>query len=428
MPALILVGTQWGDEGKGKATDLLADDVDLVVRYQGGNNAGHTIIVGDTTLKLHLVPSGVMYPHVTPVIGDGVVVDPGVLLDELDELIAQGLDVSRLKISGNAHVIMPYHRELDGLTERYLGRQKLGTTKRGIGPAYADKAARVGLRVQDLYDMKIFRQKLDVVLKEKNAILSRVYNRLPMRAADIETEYAVYAERLRPYIADTVALLHETLESGGTVLLEGAQGTLLDLDHGTYPFVTSSNPVAGGALTGAGIGPKHVDRVIGITKAYVTRVGAGPFPTELHDSIGERMTDVGQEYGTTTGRRRRVGWFDAVLARYAARVNGLTEHFLTKLDVLSEFDTLRVCHSYRYQDTEYEHFPPHQSVFHHAEPVYEELPGWREDITAVTDYADLPSNARAYVARLEELCGVPIRWVSVGPARSQTLERHAGAA
>ena len=423
MPAWVVVGTQWGDEGKGKATDLLADDVDYVVRYQGGNNAGHTIIVGDTTLKLHLVPSGVLYPHATPVIGDGVVLDPGVLLEELDELVGQGIDVSKLKISGNAHLIMPYHRELDRVTERYLGRQKLGTTKRGIGPTYADKAARVGLRVQDLYDMKIFRQKLDVVLKEKNAILSRVYNRLPMKAVDIETEYAVYAERLRPYIADTTALLHDGLEEGRTVLLEGAQGTLLDLDHGTYPFVTSSNPVAGGALTGAGLGPKHIERVIGITKAYVTRVGSGPFPTELTDAIGEQMTDVGMEYGTTTGRRRRVGWFDAVLARYAARINGLTEHFLTKLDVLSVFPTIKVCRAYRYQGEEYDHFPPHQSIFHHAKPIYEELPGWETDITGISDYADLPKEAQAYVDRLEELSGVPIRWVSVGPARAQTLER-----
>jgi adenylosuccinate synthase len=423
MPALILVGTQWGDEGKGKATDLLADQVDLVVRYQGGNNAGHTVIVADQTLRLHLVPSGVMYPHVTPVIGDGVVVDPGVLLEELDELVAQGLDPSKLKISGNAHLVMPYHRELDRVTERHLGRQKLGTTKRGIGPTYADKAARVGLRVQDLYDMKIFRQKLDVVLREKNALLSRVYNRMPMTAADIETEYAVYAERLRPYIADTVTLLHEALERGETILLEGAQGTLLDLDHGTYPFVTSSNPVAGGALTGAGLGPRHIERVIGITKAYVTRVGSGPFPTELHDDLAARLVDVGQEFGTTTGRRRRVGWFDAVLIRYAARVNGLTEQFLTKLDVLSEFDTLKICRAYHYQDEEYEHFPPHQSIFHHAEPVYEEHPGWKVDITRVTDYGDLPKEAEAFVDRLEELSGVPIRWVSVGPARSQTLER-----
>ena len=423
MPAIVIVGTQWGDEGKGKATDLLADDVQYVVRYQGGNNAGHTIIVGDTTLKLHLVPSGVMYPHVTPVIGDGVVVDPGVLLGELDGLVEQGLDVSRLKISGNAHLIMPYHREIDALSERKLGRQKLGTTKRGIGPCYADKASRVGLRVQDLYDMKIFREKLDAALQHKNAMLTRVYNRQPMSQVEIETEYAVYAERLHPYIADTVSLLHDGLDRGENILLEGAQGTLLDLDHGTYPFVTSSNPVAGGAMTGAGLGPKHITNVIGITKAYVTRVGSGPFPTELTDEVGEQMTTVGREFGTTTGRQRRVGWFDAVLARYAGRVNGLTEHFLTKLDVLSNFDTLKVCRAYRYQDEEFEHFPPHQTAFHHATPVYEELEGWTEDITEVTRFSDLPKNAQAYVERLEELSGVPIRWVSIGPARRQTLER-----
>jgi len=423
MPAHVIVGTQWGDEGKGKATDLLADDVQYVVRYQGGNNAGHTIVVGEQVLKLHLVPSGVLYPHVTPVIADGVVLDPGVLLEELDTLVAQGIDVSKLRISGNAHLIMPYHLELDRVTERWLGRQRLGTTKRGIGPTYADKAARVGLRVQDLYDMKIFRQKLDAVLREKNAILTRVYNRLPLKAADIETEYAVYAERLRPYIADTGSLLHEALERDETVLLEGAQGTLLDLDHGTYPFVTSSNPVAGGALTGTGLGPRHIDRVIGITKAYVTRVGSGPFPTELDDETGERMVQVGGEFGTTTGRRRRVGWFDAVLARYAARVNGLTEHFLTKLDVLSAFPTLRVCHAYRLHDEEYEHFPPHQSIFHRARPVYTELDGWGEDIGDVRDFAALPKAAQAYVDAVEELSGVPIRYVSVGPGREQTLGR-----
>lgn len=431
MSAIIVVGTQWGDEGKGKATDLLADSVDYVVRYQGGNNAGHTVIVGDVTLKLHLVPSGVMYEHVTPVIADGVVIDPGVLLEELDQLVVQGLDPSRLRISGNAHLIMPYHLELDRMTERHLGRQKLGTTKRGIGPAYADKASRVGLRVQDLYDMKIFRQKLDTVLKEKNAILSRVYNRLPMKAADIETEYAVYAQRLQPYICDTGTMLHDALDSGQSILLEGAQGTLLDLDHGTYPFVTSSNPVAGGALTGAGLGPDRITQVIGITKAYITRVGSGPFPTELgaegassaSQDLADRITEVGDEYGTTTGRRRRVGWFDAVLARYARRVNGLTEQFLTKLDVLSQFDVLKVCHAYRYQGDEYQHFPPHQSIIHRATPVYEELPGWGDDITEVEHFADLPKNAQAYVDRLEELTQVPIRWVSVGPARRQTLER-----
>ena len=423
MPAVVIVGTQWGDEGKGKATDLLADDMEYVVRYQGGNNAGHTIVVGDQTLKIHLVPSGVMYPHVTPVIGDGVVMDPGVLLTELEELTDKGLDVSKLKISGNAHLIMPYHRELDALTERYLGRQKLGTTKRGIGPAYADKASRVGLRVQDLYDMKIFRQKLDTVLREKNAILSRVYNRMPMKAVDIETEYAMYAEQLRPYIADTVTLLHDALERDEGVLLEGAQGTLLDLDHGTYPFVTSSNPVTGGAMTGAGLGPKDVERVIGITKAYVTRVGTGPFPTELHDATGNAIGRIGAEFGVTTGRQRRVGWFDAVLARYASRVNGLTDHFLTKLDVLSQFETLRVCRAYRYQGEEYEHFPPHQSIFHHAEPIYEDLPGWQTDITEIRSYTDLPANAQSYVEYLEELMAVPVSWVSVGPDREQTLER-----
>jgi adenylosuccinate synthase len=423
MPAHVIVGTQWGDEGKGKVTDLLADDVEYVVRYQGGNNAGHTVIVGERVLKLHLVPSGVLYGHVTPVIGDGVVVDPGALLTELDELVERGIDVSKLKLSGNAHLIMPYHRELDRVTERYLGRQRLGTTKRGIGPTYADKAARVGLRVQDLYDMKIFRQKLDVVLREKNAILTRVYNRLPMAHSDIETEYGLYAERLRPYITDTTSLLHEALERGETILLEGAQGTLLDLDHGTYPFVTSSNPVAGGALTGTGLGPRHIDRVIGITKAYVTRVGAGPFPTELHDEVGERMTEVGQEYGTTTGRRRRVGWFDAVLARYAARVNGLTEQVLTKLDVLSAFRTVRVCRAYRYGDEEYEHFPPHQSIFHHARPIYVDLDGWGEDLATVRAFSALPKAAQVYVDALEDLSAVPIRYVSVGPAREQTLER-----
>ncbi len=424
MPAHVIVGTQWGDEGKGKVTDLLADDVEYVVRYQGGNNAGHTVIVGEEVLKLHLVPSGVLYGHVTPVIGDGVVVDPGALLEELDELVERGIDVSKLKLSGNAHLIMPYHRELDRVTERYLGRQRLGTTKRGIGPTYADKAARVGLRVQDLYDMKIFRQKLDVVLREKNAVLTRVYNRLPMSHSDIETEYTLYAERLRPYITDTTSLLHEALERGETILLEGAQGTLLDLDHGTYPFVTSSNPVAGGALTGTGLGPRHIDRVIGITKAYVTRVGSGPFPTELNDEVGERMTEVGHEYGTTTGRRRRVGWFDAVLARYAARVNGLTEQALTKLDVLSAFPTLRVCRAYRYGDEEYEHFPPHQSIFHHARPVYADLDGWGADLGAVRDFSGLPKAAQTYVDALEDLSGVPIRYVSVGPAREQTLERR----
>ncbi len=422
MPATIIVGAQWGDEGKGKATDLLADATDLVVRYQGGNNAGHTVIVGETVLKLHLIPSGVLYPHVTPVIGDGVVVDPKVLIDELDELDGQGLDASaRLKVSGNAHLIMPYHRELDLLVERRLGSKKLGTTRRGIGPAYADKAARIGLRFQDLFDEKIFRQKLEAALALKNQMLARIYNRLPMDIEEIADEYLGYAERLRPQLVDATALIHGALESDGRVILEGAQGTLLDLDHGTYPFVTSSNPVAGGALTGAGVGPRHVDHVIGIAKAYVTRVGTGPFPTELLDATGDRLIEVGGEYGTTTGRRRRAGWFDAVLARYANRMNGLSDLFLTKLDVLSEFETIQVAVAYRHDGEEYADFPPHQSIFHHAQPVYVELPGWQEDITEVERWEDLPADARSYVEFVEEQAGVPVTWVSVGPKRDQTL-------
>jgi len=422
MPATILVGTQWGDEGKGKVTDLLADRMDLVVRYQGGNNAGHTVRAGGQTLKLHLVPSGILYPGVVPVIADGVVVDPGVLLQEMDELEARGIDTSRLLISANAHLIMPYHLEMDRVTERYLGKLQLGTTKRGIGPAYADKAARIGLRVQDLTDEKIFRQKLEVVLKEKNAILSRVYNRLPLDAEDIARDYMSYGERLAPHIADTSAVLYRALRDGKRVLLEGAQGTLLDLDHGTYPFVTSSNPVSGGALVGAGLGPREVDRVIGVTKAYVTRVGAGPFPTEDHGEAGTLMQERGQEFGTTTGRRRRCGWFDAVLLRYAARVNGLTELFLTKLDVLSGLPSVKVCVAYRYEGKVFEDFPPHQSIVHKAEPVYEDLEGWPEELPEARGYDELPPAARKYVERLADLGDVPIRTVSVGPSREQTVE------
>ena len=425
MPATVIVGAQWGDEGKGKATDLLADSTDLVVRYQGGNNAGHTVIVGDRVFKLHLIPSGILYPHVTPVIGDGVVVDPSVLLDELDGLVDEGLDAfERVKVSGNAHLIMPYHRELDMLIERRLGKAKLGTTKRGIGPAYADKAARVGLRFQDLFDEKIFAEKLEAVLVHKNEQLAKIYNRLPMEHGRITEEYLGYAERLRDLLVDTTELVHGSLEAGKHIILEGAQGTMLDLDHGTYPFVTSSNPIAGGALTGVGIGPRHVDRVIGITKAYVTRVGAGPFPTELFDDTGERMTEVGGEYGTTTGRRRRVGWFDALVARYADRVNGFTDIFLTKLDVLSEFETLQVCTGYRVDGEVLQQLPSDQTSVHHAEPVYEEVPGWGTDITGIDDYDDLPGPAKDYVDLIEEVSGTPVTWVSVGPKRSQTLVRR----
>ncbi len=420
MPATVVVGTQWGDEGKGRFTDLLAKEMNLVVRYQGGHNAGHTIVVDGERFALQLVPSGILYDHITPVIGNGVVVDPRVLLAELDMLAGRGVDVSRLKVSGNAHLILPYHQELDKVTERRLGRNKLGTTKRGIGPAYADKASRVGLRVQDLLDPKIFRQKLDVVLKEKNAVLSRVFNQLPVSADDIAAEYLdVCRPRLEPMIADTVGLVHEALESGQHVLLEGAQATFLDLDQGTYPWVTSSNPVAGGACTGAGVGPRYIDRVIGIAKAYVTRVGAGPFPTELLDETGDLLIDRGGEFGTNTGRRRRPGWFDAVMMRHAVRLNSLSEVALTKLDVLDTFDTVKVCVAYELDGERFEHLPYHQSVLHKVTPVYAELPGWHTDLTEATEPNQLPVAARDYVDFLTEQVGVPIRLVGVGPGRDQ---------
>jgi adenylosuccinate synthase len=421
VPATILVGTQWGDEGKGKATDLLAGETDFVVRYQGGNNAGHTVLAGGQLLKLHLIPSGILYPHVTPVIADGVVVNPGVLLEEIDALAARGIDPSRLVVSGNAHLIMPYHLEIDKVTERYLGKHRLGTTKRGIGPAYADKVARIGLRVQDLTDPEIFREKLEVVLREKNLLLAKIYNRLPMDPAAIADEYLTYGERLAPRITDTSALLYRALRDGKRVLLEGAQGTLLDIDHGTYPFVTSSNPVSGGALSGAGIGPKEVDRVIGVTKAYVTRVGSGPFPTEDLGSAGKHLGERGAEVGTTTGRARRCGWFDAVLLRYAVRVNGLSEVFLTKLDVLSGLSEVKVCTAYHHDGRRYEDFPPHQSIFHKAEPVYEDMEGWPEDLGGAGRFEELPAAARKYVDRISQLGGVPVRNLSVGPDREQTL-------
>ncbi|HEY1633183.1 MAG TPA: adenylosuccinate synthase [Acidimicrobiales bacterium] len=420
MPATVVVGTQWGDEGKGKLTDLLAREMQLVVRYQGGHNAGHTLVVDGETFALQLVPSGVLYDHITPVIGNGVVVDPAVLIDEIDTLGQKGIDCSRLKVSGNAHLIMPYHHELDRVTERYLGKNRLGTTKRGIGPAYADKAARVGLRVQDLLDPKIFRQKLEVALKEKNAVLAKVYNRLPLSADDIVDNYlGELAPRIEPMVDDTVALVHRALAQESSILLEGAQATFLDLDHGTYPFVTSSNPCAGGACTGSGIGPRDISRVIGIAKAYVTRVGSGPFPTELHDDNGALMVDRGNEFGTNTGRRRRTGWFDAVMLRHAVHLNSLSEIALTKLDVLDTFETLKVCVAYEADGVRYEHVPYHQSVLHQIRPVYEELPGWRTDLSQVTALSQLPQEARDYVDFLSTQAGVPVSLVGVGPGREQ---------
>jgi adenylosuccinate synthase len=422
VPGTVVVGTQWGDEGKGKLTDLLAKEMAMVVRYQGGHNAGHTVVVDGDTFALQLLPSGILYPFITPVIGNGVVVDPAVLIEEIDSLTAKGIDCSRLKVSGNAHLILPYHQELDRVAERYLGKAKLGTTKRGIGPAYADKASRVGLRVQDLLDPKIFRQKLDVALKEKNLVLAKVYNRLPLSADEIADRYIdEIAPRIEPMIADTVNLVHDALAAGQHVLFEGAQATFLDVDQGTYPFVTSSNPVAGGACTGAGVGPRDIQRVIGIAKAYVTRVGSGPFPTELDGDAGDVLVDRGHEFGTNTGRRRRTGWFDAVMMRHAVRLNSLSEIALTKLDVLDTFDTVRVCVAYEADGVRYDHFPYHQSVLHKVTPVYEDLPGWKTDLASVTSPSELPAAARDYIAFLAGQSGVPVSYVGVGPGREQTL-------
>ena len=424
MPGAVIVGTQWGDEGKGRFTDYLAKDASLCVRYQGGHNAGHTIIVDGEIFKLQLVPSGVLYPHVVPVIGNGVVVDPAVLIAELDMLSAKGVETSRLRLSGNAHLIMPYHQEIDRVTERYLGKNKLGTTKRGIGPTYADKALRVGLRVQDLLDPKIFREKLDLVLREKNGLLSKVYNRLPMDANEIAKTYLDMVPRLEPHIDDTVHLVHESLDAGEWVLFEGAQATYLDLDHGTYPFVTSSNPIAGGVCTGAGVGPLAIQRVVGVVKAYTTRVGSGPFPSELleGDPIGDDLVERGREFGTNTGRRRRPGWLDLVMLKHATRLNTCTELAITKLDVLSPLKELKVCVGYLGDDgTRYEHVPYHQSVMHKIKPIYETLPGWGTDIERAEKISDLPSEAKDYVQFIEDFTKVHVSFVSVGPSRDQLV-------
>jgi adenylosuccinate synthase len=424
MPGTVIVGTQWGDEGKGRFTDNLSQGSDYVVRYQGGHNAGHTIIVGEERFALQLVPSGILYPHITPVIGNGVVVDPEVLLAELDMLTAKGVNVSKLKLSGNAHLIMPYHQEMDMLTERYLGKSKLGTTKRGIGPTYADKALRVGIRVQDLLDPKIFREKLELALREKNGTLAKVYNRLPIDAGLVWERYLAMVPRLEPYIDDTVHLVHEALDRGETVLFEGAQATFLDLDYGTYPYVTSSNPVAGGVCTGAGVGPRALERIVGVAKAYATRVGSGPFPTELFDgdAVGDLLVDRGREFGTNTGRRRRPGWLDTVMLRQAARLNTLTELAIAKLDVLTPLAELKVCVGYLGEDgTRYDHVPYHQTVLHHVTPIYETLPGWQSEIADVQKFGDLPKAAQDYIHFISAQTGVPVRMVSVGPARHQCV-------
>ena len=422
MVATIVLGAQWGDEGKGRVVDYFAENADYVVRFQGGNNAGHTIIVGEQRLALSLIPSGIHYPDCIPVIASGTVIDPAVLLAEMEMVAGKGLDPSRVRLSSNAHLIMPYHRKLDAAIERYLGKNQIGTTKKGIGPAYTDKYARFGIRVQDLFDPKIFREKVVAALEDKNKILPRVYNTLPMDAEEIIEEYLGYADRLRPHVADTSLLVHEAIQAGKEVLFEGAQGTLLDIDHGTYPFVTSSNPTAGGAVVGTGIGPKAIDEIVGVAKAYISRVGTGPFPTELDDEIGDTMIELGGEYGTVTGRRRRCGWLDLLALRYAARVNSLTKIFLTKMDILSAFDTIKVATAYRAGDEHYDQFPSQQSVLYHCEPVYDELPGWKTDITGVRLFTDLPAEARAYVEYIRDSVSTPIGWVSVGPERSQLIE------
>jgi adenylosuccinate synthase len=421
MPAIVLLGAQWGDEGKGKATDLLGDRVDYVVRYQGGNNAGHTVVIGDQKYALHLLPSGILSPNVIPVIGNGVVIDPAVLLTEIKGLNERGIDTSKLKISTNAHLITPYHRTIDKVSERFLGKSKIGTTGRGIGPAYADKINRIGIRVQDLFDPSILRQKIEAALHDKNQILIKVFNRKGITVDEVLDEYLGYAQILKPYVVDTALLLDQALKSGKNVLLEGSQGTLLDVDHGTYPFVTSSNPTAGGASTGSGIGPTKITRVIGILKAYTTRVGSGPFPTELFDADGEALRKIGGEVGVTTGRNRRCGWFDAPIARYAVRVNGLTDFFLTKLDVLTGWEKIPVCVAYEVDGVRVEELPASQTDFHHAKPIYEYLPGWKENISKAKSVDDLPNNAKEYVKFLEKVSGAPISAIGVGPGRDETI-------
>ena len=424
MPAIVLVGAQWGDEGKGKATDLLGSRVDYVVKFNGGNNAGHTVVIDGEKYALHLLPSGILTPGVTPIIANGVVVDIEVLFEELDALISRGVDVSRLRVSANAHIITQYHRTVDKVTERFLGKRQIGTTGRGIGPTYADKINRVGIRVQDLFDENILRQKVEGALAQKNHLLVKVYNRRAISVDEIVTDLLSYAERLRPMVADTALLLHQALTAGKTVLFEGGQATMLDVDHGTYPFVTSSNATSGGAVTGSGIGPNRIDRVLAVVKAYTTRVGAGPFPTELFDESGEFLRAKGFEFGTTTGRPRRCGWYDAPVARYTARINGVTDFVLTKLDVLTGLASIPVCVAYSVDGVRHDEVPVSQSDFHHAKPIFEDFPGWTEDITGARTFEELPRNAQDYVLALEKMSGARISAIGVGPGREAIVSRH----
>ena len=424
MPAIVLIGAQWGDEGKGKATDLLAGRVDLVVKFNGGNNAGHTVVIGDERFALHLLPSGILSPGVVPVIANGAVVDPEVLFEELDALTARGVDVSRLRISANAHLITAYHRTIDRVTERFLGKRQIGTTGRGIGPTYADKINRVGIRMQDLFDEGILRQKVEGALEQKNHLLVKVYNRRAIDVDEVVDDLLQYADRLRPMVGDTALDLNTALDEGRTVLFEGGQATMLDVDHGTYPFVTSSNATSGGAATGSGVAPNRFTRVIAVVKAYTTRVGAGPFPTELLDESGEWLRTQGAEFGTTTGRPRRTGWYDAPIARYAQRVNGVTDFVLTKLDVLTGLERIPVCVGYEVDGRRIDEVPVNQTAFHHARPVYEELPGWDQDITGARSFDSLPATARDYVSALEEMSRAPMSVIGVGPARDAVVVRR----
>ncbi|MDQ4215795.1 adenylosuccinate synthase [Microbacterium capsulatum] len=424
MPGIVIVGVQWGDEGKGKATDLLGERTDWVVKFNGGNNAGHTVVVGDEKYALHLLPSGILSPGVNPVIGNGVVIDLEVLFSELEALGSRGIDTSRLKVSANAHIITQYHRTLDKVTERFLGKRMIGTTGRGIGPAYADKINRVGIRVQDLFDENILRQKVEGALDQKNHLLVKVFNRRAITCDEIIEDLLSYAERLRPMVADTSHLLDDALSRGEVVVFEGGQATMLDVDHGTYPFVTSSSATAGGAATGSGVGPGRLDRIVGIVKAYTTRVGSGPFPTELFDEQGEWLRARGFEFGTTTGRPRRVGWYDAPITRYATRVNGITDLVLTKLDILDGLEQIPVCVAYDVDGVRFDDVPVNQSDFHHAKPILEYFPGWSEDISSARTFEDLPKNAQDYVLALEKMSGTRISVIGVGPERDEVIVRH----
>lgn len=424
MPAIVIVGAQWGDEGKGKATDLLGGRVDYVVKPNGGNNAGHTVVVGGEKYELKLLPAGILSPNVVPIIGNGVVVNLEAMFEEIDGLDARGADTSRLRVSANAHLVAPYHQVMDKVTERFLGKRAIGTTGRGIGPAYMDKVARLGIRAQDVCDESILRQKVEGSLRQKNELLLKVYNRRDIGVEEIVEYFLGFAERLKPMIVDSSLMLNQALDEDKVVLLEGGQATFLDVDHGTYPFVTSSNPTAGGACVGSGIGPTRISRVVGIVKAYTTRVGAGPFPTELFDEMGEHLQKTGGEFGVNTGRPRRCGWYDAVLARYASRVNGFTDYFLTKLDVLTGIDRIPVCVAYDVDGVRHDEMTMTQTDFHHAKPIFEYFDGWTEDITAARTFEDLPLNAQKYIQALEKISGTRFSAIGVGPDREQTIVLH----